>query len=70
MISVALFFAGVALFLSSAGTAEYNVVAPSAEVDQVNVSMRLSEVATRMSSSPEIQTKLASWDGYRFVKLA
>ena len=68
MISVALFFAGVALFLSSAGTAEYNVVAPSVDADQVNISMRLSALA-EMTSSTDIKTKLASWDGYISVKL-
>ena len=47
---VALFFAGVALFLSSAGTAEYNVTAPSADVEHVNVSMSLSELASLRSS--------------------
>ena len=47
---MALFFAGVALFLSSAGTAEYNVAAPSADVEHVNVSMSLSELASLRSS--------------------
>ena len=63
MISVALFFAGVALFLSSAGTAEYNVAAPSADVEHVNVSMSLSDLA-RMTSLPERSSKLISWDGF------
>ena len=62
LIPVALFFAGVALFLSSAGTAEYNVVAPSVDADQVNISMTLSEVATRMSSSSDSSSTLKSWD--------
>ena len=58
---VALFFAAVALFLTSAGTAEHNVAVPSADAQHVNVSMtELARMMMASSSSSESEGTTSS----------